>query len=85
LPKTSLAISFWSHQTLTGSCCAGRDGVLRRRSRRPASTRFDADGAIIRGLAQKLGYRVGHTFNLATGVTFHDGTTMDAEDVKFSP
>ena len=50
-------------------------------------TRFAADGAIVRGLAQSwdisedgLVYR----FNLAAGVTFHDGTTMDAEDVKFS-
>jgi peptide/nickel transport system substrate-binding protein len=50
-------------------------------------TRFDADGAIIQGLAQSWDISVDglvYTFNLAAGVTFHDGTTMDAEDVKFS-
>ncbi|EBA13910.1 ABC transporter substrate-binding protein [Roseobacter sp. CCS2] len=50
-------------------------------------TRFDADGAIIRGLAQSWDISddgLTYTFNLAAGVTFHDGTTMDAEDVKFS-
>ncbi|KQB95246.1 ABC transporter substrate-binding protein [Loktanella sp. 1ANDIMAR09] len=50
-------------------------------------TRFDADGAIIRGLAQSWDISddgLVYTFNLAAGVTFHDGTTMDAEDVKFS-
>lgn len=50
-------------------------------------TRFDANGAIIRGLAQSWDISddgLVYTFNLAAGVTFHDGTTMDAEDVKFS-
>ncbi|MEJ6404210.1 ABC transporter substrate-binding protein [Yoonia sp. 2307UL14-13] len=50
-------------------------------------TRFDADGSIIRGLAQSWDISedgLVYTFNLAAGVTFHDGTTMDAEDVKFS-
>ncbi|MEM9787555.1 MAG: ABC transporter substrate-binding protein [Pseudomonadota bacterium] len=50
-------------------------------------TRFDADGSIIRGLAQSWEISedgLTYTFNLAAGVTFHDGTTMDAEDVKFS-
>ncbi len=50
-------------------------------------TRFDADGAIIRGLAQSWDISEDgtvYTFNLAAGVTFHDGTVMDAEDVKFS-
>jgi len=50
-------------------------------------TRFDANGAIIRGLAQSWDISEDgtvYTFNLAAGVTFHDGTTMDAEDVKFS-
>ena len=50
-------------------------------------TRFDADGSIIRGLAQSWEISADgtvYTFNLAAGVTFHDGTTMDAEDVKFS-
>ena len=50
-------------------------------------TRFDADGAIIRGLAQSWDISddgLVYTFNLAAGVTFHDDTTMDAEDVKFS-
>lgn len=50
-------------------------------------TRFDADGAIIPGLAQSWGISEDgliYTFNLTAGVTFHDGTVMDAEDVKFS-
>jgi len=50
-------------------------------------TRFDADGAIIQGLAQSWDISddgLVYVFNLAAGVTFHDGTTMDAEDVKFS-
>lgn len=50
-------------------------------------TRFDADGAIIRGLAQSWDISddgLVYTFNLAAGVTFHDGTALDAEDVKFS-
>ena len=50
-------------------------------------TRFDADGAIIPALARTWDISedgLVYTFNLAEGVTFHDGTTMDAEDVKFS-
>ncbi|MFT6074193.1 MAG: peptide/nickel transport system substrate-binding protein [Yoonia sp.] len=50
-------------------------------------TRFDADGAIINGLAQSWDISedgLVYTFNIASDVKFHDGTTMDAEDVKFS-
>ena len=50
-------------------------------------TRFASDGAIIAGLAQSWEVSddgLTYTFKLAEGVTFHDGTTMDAEDVKFS-
>ncbi|KMW57907.1 Peptide/opine/nickel uptake family ABC transporter, periplasmic substrate-binding protein [Candidatus Rhodobacter oscarellae] len=50
-------------------------------------TRYQADGSIAPGLAESwtvsadgLTYR----FNLRSGVTFHDGTAMDAQDVKFS-
>jgi len=50
-------------------------------------TRFDEDGSVVPSLAESwdvsedgLTYR----FNLRSGVTFHDGTAMDAEDVKFS-
>ena len=50
-------------------------------------TRFAADGSVIPGLAKSWEISddgLTYTFKLAEGVTFHDGTTMDAEDVKFS-
>ena len=50
-------------------------------------TRFTSDGAIVPGLASSWVISddgLSYTFTLRNGVTFHDGTTMDAEDVKFS-
>ena len=50
-------------------------------------TRFDGNGAILPGLAKDWSISKDgtvYTFNLHSGVTFHDGTEMDAEDVKFS-
>jgi len=50
-------------------------------------TRFAADGSIVPGLAESWEISedgLTYTFHLHDGVTFHDGTTMDAEDVKFS-
>jgi len=50
-------------------------------------TRFDSTGAVIPGLAKSWEISedgLTYTFTLNEGVTFHDGTTMDAEDVKFS-
>ena len=50
-------------------------------------TRFDSAGAVIPGLAKSWEISedgLTYTFMLNDGVTFHDGTTMDAEDVKFS-
>ncbi|WP_108485449.1 ABC transporter substrate-binding protein [Oceaniglobus ichthyenteri] len=50
-------------------------------------TRFASDGTIIPGLADTWEISddgLTYTFSLRDGVTFHDGTTMDAEDVKFS-
>ena len=50
-------------------------------------TRFDSTGAVIPGLAKSWEISedgLTYTFALNEGVTFHDGTTMDAEDVKFS-
>lgn len=50
-------------------------------------TRFMSDGAVVPGLAKSWDISddgLTYTFKLQEGVTFHDGTTMDAEDVKFS-
>jgi peptide/nickel transport system substrate-binding protein len=50
-------------------------------------TRFMGDGAVVPGLAESWEISddgLIYTFKLQGGVTFHDGTTMDAEDVKFS-
>lgn len=50
-------------------------------------TRFDADGAVIPDLARSWDISqdgLTYTFHLAQNVTFHDGTTFDASDVKFA-
>ena len=50
-------------------------------------TRFMSDGSVVPGLAHSWDISEDgtiYTFYLREGVTFHDGTTMDAEDVKFS-
>ncbi len=50
-------------------------------------TRFMADGSVEPGLAEAWEISddgLTYTFTLRSGVTFHDGTTMDAADVKFS-
>jgi peptide/nickel transport system substrate-binding protein len=50
-------------------------------------TRFLSDGSVVPGLAHSWEISddgLIYTFHLHDGVMFHDGTTMDAEDVKFS-
>ena len=50
-------------------------------------TRFTSDGSVVPELAESWDISADgltYTFQLHDGVTFHDGTVMDAEDVKFS-
>ena len=50
-------------------------------------TRFGADGDVLPALAKSWEISddgLTYTFKLNEGVKFHDGTTFDAEDVKFS-
>lgn len=50
-------------------------------------TRFGPDGAVLPGLAESWDVAAdgtAYTFHLRTGAVFHDGSSFDAEDVKFS-
>jgi peptide/nickel transport system substrate-binding protein len=50
-------------------------------------TRFMGDGAVVPGLAESWEISddgLTYTFKLHAGVSFHDGTALDGEDVKFS-
>lgn len=74
------------HLDPTGAAAGAIDSVLYSNVFE-GLTRFDSAGAIIPGLAKSWTISedgLTYTFTLNEGVTFHDGTTMDAEDVKFS-
>ncbi len=50
-------------------------------------TKFTSDGSVVPNLAESWTISddgLVYTFKLHDGVTFHDGTALDAEDVKFS-
>ncbi len=50
-------------------------------------TRFNSSGEVIPGLARTWDISedgLTYVFHLVSGATFHDGTSFDAEDVKFS-
>ncbi|HET8727195.1 MAG TPA: ABC transporter substrate-binding protein [Alphaproteobacteria bacterium] len=50
-------------------------------------TRIDETGAVVPGLAESWAVSddgLTYTFQLRSGVTFHDGTAFDSADVKFS-
>ncbi|MBC6407250.1 MAG: ABC transporter substrate-binding protein [Rhodobacteraceae bacterium] len=50
-------------------------------------TRFERDGSVVPALARSWDISADgltYTFHLHSGVRFHDGSAMDAEDVKFS-
>jgi peptide/nickel transport system substrate-binding protein len=74
------------HLDPTGAAAGAIDSVLYSNVFE-GLTRFDSTGAVIPGLAKSWEISddgLTYTFTLNDGVTFHDGTTMDAEDVKFS-
>ena len=74
------------HMDPTGGTAGAIDSVLYSNVFE-GLTRFDSDGGVIPGLAKSWEISddgLTYTFTLNDGVTFHDGTTMDAEDVKFS-
>jgi len=95
----SLPVSAWANDTLTigiqlepphldpTSAAAGAIDDVTYANIFEGLTRFTEDGSVIPSLAESWDISADgltYTFKLQDDVTFHDGSTMDAEDVKFS-
>ena len=87
--KTDLTVALQlepPHLDPTGAAAGAIDQVLYSNVFE-GLTRFASDGSVISGLAKSWNVSSDgtvYTFDLNKGVKFHDGSEMDAKDVKFS-